>query len=150
MAFWTAVAARSAVKRSTERDDGVAAVEFALVLPLLLLLVFGIINFGVVLSQQLALNHAVREAARAAVVESTGKTLDITSEVQNNANTVALNTSAITVTEPSPCSTTGYGKDITVKATYDADYLVPMPIPGFPSSITLTGDASFRCEWGAF
>jgi Flp pilus assembly protein TadG len=43
-------------------------VEFALVVPILLLIVFGIINFGVLFSQQLTLNNAVREGARKAVV----------------------------------------------------------------------------------
>ena len=44
------------------------AVEFALIVPVLLLIVFGIINFGVLFSQQLTLNNAVREGARKAVV----------------------------------------------------------------------------------
>lgn len=51
-----------------ERERGVAAVEFALVAPVLFALLFGIVTFGYVFSQQLALNNAVRQAARAAVV----------------------------------------------------------------------------------
>lgn len=50
------------------RDHGAAAVEMALVLPILLLLVFGIINFAVLFGQQLALNNGVRQGVRTAVV----------------------------------------------------------------------------------
>ena len=50
------------------RDDGAAAVELALVLPILLLLVFGIISFGIIFAQQLAVNNGVRQGVRSAVV----------------------------------------------------------------------------------
>jgi Flp pilus assembly protein TadG len=49
-------------------DSGAAAVEFAIVVPVLLLLVFGIITFGIIFSQQLTLNNAAREGARKAIV----------------------------------------------------------------------------------
>jgi len=47
---------------------GAAAVEFALILPLLLLLIFGIIEFGVLIYDKAMLTNASREAARAGVV----------------------------------------------------------------------------------
>ncbi len=50
------------------RDEGVAAVEFALVVPILLLLVFGIIGFGTLFGQQLALNNGIRQGARLEIV----------------------------------------------------------------------------------
>lgn len=43
---------------------GAAAVEFALVLPLLGMLIFGIISFGLAFSDNVALANAVREGAR--------------------------------------------------------------------------------------
>ncbi|MBZ0258666.1 pilus assembly protein, partial [bacterium] len=45
-------------------ERGSATVEFALVLPILMLLLFGIIEFGRVLSVQHLLNTAAREGAR--------------------------------------------------------------------------------------
>jgi hypothetical protein len=48
----------------SRRDRGAAAVEFALVLPLLFVLLFGIIEFGFGLFQMQAAQATVREAAR--------------------------------------------------------------------------------------
>ena len=50
--------------RPGARDRGASAVEFALVLPLLLLIVFGIIDFGRALNAQITLTQAAREGAR--------------------------------------------------------------------------------------
>jgi hypothetical protein len=47
-------------------DEGAAALEFALILPLLLTLVLGMIEFGFVMQAQLALVHAAQEGARLA------------------------------------------------------------------------------------
>lgn len=50
--------------------DGAAAVEFAMVLPLLLLVLFGIMELGRVMWTQSALNFAVQEASRCMAVEA--------------------------------------------------------------------------------
>lgn len=50
------------------RHRGAAAVEFALVLPLLLLLLFGIIEFSIALYDKALITNASREAARYGVV----------------------------------------------------------------------------------
>ncbi len=49
-------------------DRGSATVELALVLPLLLLLLFGVIDFGRMLHTQITLTEAAREGARAAAL----------------------------------------------------------------------------------
>jgi Flp pilus assembly protein TadG len=59
---------RPAGSRRPPSDHGAAAVEFALVVPLLLILVFGIINMAGLFAAQLSLNNGVRQAARQAVV----------------------------------------------------------------------------------
>jgi Flp pilus assembly protein TadG len=48
--------------------DGAAAVEFALVVPLLLMLFFGILDYGMYFDNSLNVRQGVREAARQAVV----------------------------------------------------------------------------------
>jgi Flp pilus assembly protein TadG len=57
------------VARPARRGErGAAAVEFALVVPFLLLLVFGIISYGFMLSFRQAVSQGAAEAARAAAV----------------------------------------------------------------------------------
>ena len=54
--------------RARSSDRGAALVEFALVAPVLFALVFGMIDFGVGISNQIAVRQGVREGARQAVV----------------------------------------------------------------------------------
>jgi len=55
-------------RRRRSRDDGTAAVEFAFVLLPLLLIVFGIVNYGLWFNDSLSVRQGVREGARKAVV----------------------------------------------------------------------------------
>ena len=52
------------LRKITNATRGTAAIEFAIVLPLLLAIVFGIIEFGAVLYNQAVITNASREAAR--------------------------------------------------------------------------------------
>lgn len=52
------------------RESGAAAVEFALVSSILMVLVFGILQYGLYFNDANSLRQGVREAARAAVVEN--------------------------------------------------------------------------------
>lgn len=56
------------MKAEQSRDRGSAAVEFALVLPILLMLIFAIVDFGRMLSAKITVTEAAREGARAAAL----------------------------------------------------------------------------------
>ncbi|MDX2200540.1 MAG: TadE/TadG family type IV pilus assembly protein [Phycisphaerae bacterium] len=64
----------------TKRRRGAAAVEMALVTPLLLTMLFGIIEYGWVFSVRQTLTHAAREGARVAVLQGTDED-DITDRI---------------------------------------------------------------------
>jgi Flp pilus assembly protein TadG len=166
--------------RRVADDSGASAVEFALVVPLLLLLVFGIINFGIIFSQQLTLNNAVREGARRAVVNDPGspRSCDqILASVKNDLSGLALNASQVQVkitqsgyTNSSsacgssfvtstfgttaaniPCkgslSGTGAIPSLQVETKYVSN--IPVAFPPFPTTITLSSKAVYRCEFSA-
>ncbi|MEA2614192.1 MAG: hypothetical protein QOI52_2151, partial [Chloroflexota bacterium] len=50
------------------REDGAAAVEFAIIVSLLVMLVFGMMQYGLAFFQTQNLRSAVREGARVAAV----------------------------------------------------------------------------------
>jgi Flp pilus assembly protein TadG len=51
-----------------KKENGASAVEFAIILPILVILVFGIFEFGIAYNNWIALTHAAREGARIAAV----------------------------------------------------------------------------------
>lgn len=57
------------LRQATRRDDGASAVEFALLVPVLILIAFGIIAFGLILFSQISATHAAREAVRQIAVD---------------------------------------------------------------------------------
>lgn len=59
---WSPIANR--VKRLRRRRDGIASVEFAIVLPLMVLMLFGAIEFGRLLVDYQVVNKSVRDAVR--------------------------------------------------------------------------------------
>ena len=61
---------RMRVGRSRDREGGAALVEFAVLAPLLLLLVLGIIEFGYLFGQFNEIRHAAREGGRYAAVSN--------------------------------------------------------------------------------
>lgn len=140
--------------RCRGRDDtGAQLVEFALIVPVLLLIVVGVINFGYLFGQKLSLNQAVREGARMAVVPGTdnGASVDSQGEIQaivrnSTGGLVTAGGVAVSLSSGNGCRGLAVGDQLTVTANYNAPLLVPMPIPGFPRP--LSAQAVYRCEWG--
>jgi len=69
---------REGLKRIARRGEGrrrraAALVEFAVVLPVLLTILFGIIEFGQIFMVRQTCQHAAREGCRVAVLQSTSK-----------------------------------------------------------------------------
>jgi Flp pilus assembly protein TadG len=105
------------------KQEGQAMVEFALILPLLLVIVLGIIHFGVVLNNYVTLTDAVRAGARQAAVSRTvaNPTQATTDRVKQSAAGLDQSQLEITVTPYNPNDGTNtwvQGGDVTVEAKY--------------------------------
>lgn len=137
-------------------DRGATAVEFALIVLPLLMLVFGIVNFGVVFAQQLALDNSVRAGARAGVVDRgpsapspeavTTAQFDDTALARSLAGTLSVtNPSGVGAT----CKGSDFGESLVVRGSVTTNFLIPWPVPTsvVPRSMTLTSQAEFQCEY---
>ena len=90
--------------------------EFALVLPVLALILFAVIQFGIVFNNYVTLTDATRAGARRAAVsrEDPNRDSAVIAAVQNSASD--LDGSKLSV--PPPSSTWDAGSDVTVTASY--------------------------------
>jgi len=133
---------------SDSRDRGSVAVEFALLLPVLLLLIFGIIDFGRAINAQITLTQAAREGARLA---SLGYS---TSAVTTRAQSAATGLSPVTVTVTSSCPAgAGVGVDAVVTTSYTFSFVTPVGAfaamfgtASFGSTLALTATGEMPCE----
>jgi hypothetical protein len=140
------------VKRLWARpaDRGAAAVEFALVLPLLLFLVFGIIDFGRALNAQVTLTQAAREGAR---MDALGEP-NIVSRTQAAATGLSgVTVTVVTACPPPPPQGPPPNIDAEVKVSYQFSFVTPVGAiaglfggSGFGSPITLTAQGVTPCE----
>lgn len=118
------------------RDDrGAAAVEFALVFPLLVLVLIGIIEYGSIFNAQLMLTSAAREGARTmAVTGDAGQARTATIAAAVGVPITAANVSV----SAAACTAT---TDVTVTIDYDKPYLTGL----FGATIGLEGKSTRRC-----
>jgi Flp pilus assembly protein TadG len=110
-------------------EAGAAAVEFAIVLPLLVLLLFGIVEFGLLLYNQQVITNASREGARYGIVSRTPRYSDgeIEQVVRNYCQDRLVTFSGSTeqtVVNCSPAARNSFGTDLTVDVQYPYTFLV--------------------------
>lgn len=119
--------------KSNDRERGVVAVEFAMIIPLLLLLILAVVEFGYRYERGTVANNAALIAAREMSINHD----------QSRATTAAHNagvpTSVTPVFSPSTCST---GNNVTVTITVSQT----SPTKAFGNTFTVTGRAVARCD----
>jgi Flp pilus assembly protein TadG len=129
-------------------DHGAAAVEFALVLPLLLLIVFGMIDLGRALNAQITLTEAAREGAR---LEALGYPAGA---VAARAQAAAPQLSGVSVTVTASCPPgAAPAANAEVNVGYSFSFITPVGAlaglfggTGLGGPITLSAQGVMPCE----
>jgi Flp pilus assembly protein TadG len=132
-------------------EKGAAAIEFAFVLPVLVLLIVGIMEFSVLLYDQAVITNASREGARAGIVffDPPISDAEIQAVVNNYCASRMITFGAATgvTTSVSRAGSGSAGDPMTVLVNYHYDFLV---IPNFLSDlaggINLAGQTVMRME----
>ena len=154
------------MKFKLRSQGGAAVVEFAVILPLLVLLVFGIIEFSILLYDKAMVTNASREGARAGIVfnvDGNGNFTPVSdATIRNTVNTylISLGNPVARATIPAPTRivnpSTGNlspGGELTVVVQYNYTfmvipnairYLIPTMI--IPNPIRLTATTVMRFE----
>lgn len=118
------------------RERGAAAVEFALVVLLLVTLVFGGLEFGRLWMMQSSLSQAARDAARELAIKKD------TADVQARLDEVFIFGSPTYTQSSCPASSDPTVVDSAqVVASYEAGFMTGF----FGDSLTLTGEGTMRC-----
>ena len=128
------------------REEGSALVEFALILPLLVLLLFGVIEFGLLLYNQQVITNASREGARYGIVARVPERRSVAeiTQVVNDycaSNMITFGSGTPSTTANPHSLTATFGDDLTVTVSFQYDFLV---LPGFIGS--LIGGTDLRAE----
>ena len=117
-----------------DRERGAALVEFALVLSILVMILFGIIEFGRAYQVQLSVTHASREGVRVlAVTQDPAEAVAATMGAAGSLDLAALQV------EPGICTP---GEATQLRVAYPVSYDIPL----FGSAtLTLTSTAVMQC-----
>jgi Flp pilus assembly protein TadG len=131
---------------------GSTAIEFALILPVIATLLFGMIDFGRLLYTKEVLNNAVREAARTGIVAGANDVSDavIAAAVTNSIQNSQLLDPANATVLPPVRTTDAFGnRNLAVTVGYTFNFLVVGGlIPGLTTTQTLNSQSTMRMELG--
>jgi Flp pilus assembly protein TadG len=137
--------------RKRRSEAGTTVVEAAFVFPVMLLLLFGIGEFGVAFTQWNSLTNAAREGARMGVVfrapcDDTGGVITnaVISTVETFANSSGIDPTNITTTVTGVC--TGTGTPLTVTASFPYNYIALDALAGLSPTANLTARTVMRNE----
>ena len=126
--------------RRRHAERGSAAVEFALLLPILLLVLLALVQVGVVARDQLVLTQASRAGAREAAVD--GSVDAVHEAVRSAATGLDAERVAIDVVWSGE-----RGDPVTVSLVYEVPVASPLAGWLLPETVTLSSSATMRQEF---
>lgn len=124
-----------------KEQKGQSLVEFALMLPLLLLLICGIVDLGRLLFAYVSLNMTAQETVR---LGGLGKgDADIAAYAKNHVRVGSSSTLKVTISPQE--STRKSGQDVKVTLTYSLPLITPLLTEIIPAPV-LSADSTIRVE----
>jgi Flp pilus assembly protein TadG len=124
--------------RGSSTERGASAVEFALVVPILFLLIFGIIDYGFLFYDSIGLRQGAREAARQAVVQqfdascTTGTSMDKIACATKKATENTLGASGVAVRVLTPDGWVQGGRLVVCAQVKEQSMTGYVPFPSRP------------------
>ena len=137
------------MRKRLAADRGANLVEFALIAPFLIVLLFGIIEFAWLFGQDLTIKHGAREGARLSAVAFGSNTTDLTNETvaRMNIATSPTVTFCIKPTLVSPAGDMNPGDGIEATVSQPRTSLTGIMEWAFPASFTtLSSTVEIRAE----
>jgi Flp pilus assembly protein TadG len=126
-------------------DRGASAVEFALVLPILLLIVFGIVDFGRAYNAQIALSEAAAQGARVLALGGTSAQAQAAAKSSLDGSSVAPGDVSFPTLTACPADGSGTGQAVIKVQDANFTFVTPFISSMFGSGITLTGVGARQC-----
>ena len=144
-------------KQYRQNSDGVAAVEFALLAPILIFIFIGMFDFGRYLQQKMQLDNMARNAAE--YVRHGGEEGNLATDVFAEATAASAEADALQISTEENCECSG-GVDVScatangcggymrrfISIELQQTYRPVFNYPGLPETITLTGFSRMQVE----
>ena len=146
-------------KRKEKGEKGQALVEFALLVPIFLILLFAIVDFGMGFHSWITVTNSAREGARIGAVQASTAEIEArvkaTSDLINEDANMTVTVGCGPSSDPPPTGTcpSQPGESVVVRVDYDYDLITPLAsLVAFLSgdtigpTLTLTSTAEMRLE----
>ena len=136
----------ASLKRSnTRKRRGAAAVEFAVIAPLLFAVVLGVVELGRAIMVHQTLVSTAREACRVAVLPGTTNE-DVIDRATTSLNAAGITSFTVTM-NPDPPSGAAEGTAVTVTIKVSFNNVTWLPVPIYLGGKNLTASSVMRREW---
>lgn len=141
------------LKRFRDTETGQALVEFTMILPVFLMLLFGLVEFGRGFYTWLLVTNAAREGARVAAVQGDSSAIDARiygSFCQSYPSSCSIDPAKLSIAKTNVQGPRGQA--VTIDLTYDFDYVTPIgaiisiATGGSINEPTIKGHSSMRLE----
>ncbi|MCL5779836.1 MAG: pilus assembly protein [Firmicutes bacterium] len=133
------------LRKIRQSEKGQTLVELSLILPIVIILLMGAIEFGRIFFTYLTVTHASREAARATVIYTGKDDTFIKQKVQESASWLNAAGLVVEVTPSSPASRTT-GVSLTVSVKYPVQLYTPVLSDIMTNPFTVHAQTTMRIE----